>query len=745
MPIIIGVNLLFITIRYKIFHMKRKLIGLTSVAASLIALCGALLFATSNITLPVFSSPNSEYSITFDHSHNYNPHLYNSNHFKKFYGYTQRGTELEFLEQSLYTDENGWCYAQSTGGLLNTTKIGGLSDITVTFSNYDDDWNAEVNIKYGWVVGSDSDIGYSQSPLDKYEDTLTSGETFYFSNLNPSYFFIQFKYATIESIVIHFSCVESVPSVADQPHYELVKSLSEINSTDIYAISNVKDEAGYMMSTAKYRENYADDKIRQVVACAPSNEQVEDNESILQLKITKSDNLYYFQAQNYLGTYPTGYFQTGDNNKNELFIGPEESRSGFEMTMNEDYLIHATCTMTTYSKLLSYYHDASSNYFNCYQKFSGKQEIYLYKFVDVQEETLTLNYSGLTSMSKSYANGNYGKLSSGGFSFEYYRTVRATNNSSGYAFSMINPNYYYGDNGYPSSFYNISTSPIYGIKSIAVTYKATSGIKISYSKIIGEESYSTLAASNSYVTNSITVDKMNFFKIMTNGSDAYIQDITVTYSNKPVTITSNTSYEGNRKSVTPYSGTLTNGVSTATMYISETETKTYTYYSKQYAYDNYNSIDKSKAFMIDPVDVCNYYLAFHEFPANYVTSGEKSTYGSKFGSYARQVSTYSRTDGYATAVPYNNRPGQSTPIYYELDIDVNGSYSLSSRQVGRVVVWEYGFSCYSTNSEVKPVCVYTDDHYATFQEYNCMGGFAHRFNSERSVVNKVYTPLTLVA
>ena len=303
---------------------------------------------------------------------------------------------------------------------------------------------------------------------------------------------------------------------------------------------------------------------------------------------------------------------------------------------------------------------------------------------------------------------------------------------------MINPNYYYGDNGYPSSFYNLSTSPIYGIKDIEVTYKATSGIKVMYSKNIGEENYIVLEASSSYITHNVTVSKMNFFKIMTNGSDAYIKDITITYTGKIESISSNTSYEGYRKTVSSYSGSLVDGVTTVSMYISQYETKEYTYYSKQYAYNNYNSIDKSKAFMIDPVDVCNYYLAFHEYPANFVTKDEKSTYGSKFGSYARQLSPYSRTDGYATSVPYNNKPGQSAPYYVELDIDVNGAYSLNNRQVGRVVVWEYGFSCYGNNN---PVCVYTDDHYATFQEYDCMGGFAHRFNSERSVVNKVYTPL----
>ena len=65
--------------------------------------------------------------------------------------------------------------------------------------------------------------------------------------------------------------------------------------------------------------------------------------------------------------------------------------------------------------------------------------------------------------------------------------------------------------------------------------------------------------------------------------------------------------------------------------------------------------------------------------------------------------------------------------------------------MGRVVIWEYGFSCYTDGTSIAPVCVYTDDHYATFQEYNCMGGFAHRFNGERTVTNKVHTPLTLVA
>ena len=719
--------------------MKRKPKTLLFAMLALIPITIGALFSGLNLT-KVLSSPANEYTLRFDNTHNYNLQLHSSNLFYRFAALTERGTEIEFLEQNLAENETtDWRQVDYRGGLLNTTKIGGLTDITVNFTPCNDIYEeANVSIKYGWVVGSTSSGYYDNSPLNKYEDYLTSGETFYFSNLNPSYFYMQFEHVYIQSILIHFSCVESIPSVEEQEHYELVKSLSEINTSDIYAISNTKSESGYMMSNAKYRDNYDDDKIRQIVACAPSNEQVEADSRILQLKITKDSDLYYFQAQNYLGTYEDGYFNTVDREKNELYIGLEANKTGFTMSMDADYKITAMSN-GSHSKMLAFYSDASSTAFNCYYKPSGKSPIYLYKYVPVPDQTFTLNFSNLSSMSKSYANGNYGKITTNGISYEYYRTVKASTSSTGYAFSMIHPNYYYGDGGYPSSFYNLSTTPIYGIKSIAVTYKSSSGIKVGYSQVIGEENYAILASSSSYVTETVNVSKMHFFKIMTNGSDAYIKDISITYTNRVASIESNTSYSGNRKVITPYSGTPVDGVTKVSMYIDETTTKEYTYYSKQYAYNNYASINKSEAFMLDPVDVSNYYLAFHTFPANYVTKDEKSTYGSKFGSYARQVSTYTRTDGYATAVPYNKQPGQNTPIYYELDIDVNGAYTLNSRQVGRVVVWEYGFSCYADDL---PVCVYTDDHYATFQEYNNMGEFASRFNSERSIVNKLYTPLT---
>ena len=159
----------------------------------------------------------------------------------------------------------------------------------------------------------------------------------------------------------------------------------------------------------------------------------------------------------------------------------------------------------------------------------------------------------------------------------------------------------------------------------------------------------------------------------------------------------------------------------------------------------------SNATITSPVDVCNYFEAFGCAPANY---GSKSSFSLKdgktlpsvsevdelFGSDARTISKYSRTTGYATSVPYYG----SIPTYYELDIDTNGYYRTSSRQSGRIVAWATGFegSDYGYGSQV--VCTYTDDHYATFKEYNNYGGFLSRFNVERLISGSIRgNPTTL--
>ena len=60
------------------------------------------------------------------------------------------------------------------------------------------------------------------------------------------------------------------------------------------------------------------------------------------------------------------------------------------------------------------------------------------------------------------------------------------------------------------------------------------------------------------------------------------------------------------------------------------------------------------------------------------------------------------------------------------------------RGVGRVVAWENGWD--SEGYDDSPVCVYTDDHYATFQEYMNTGAFGRRFDAERSLVFVRWTP-----
>ena len=147
------------------------------------------------------------------------------------------------------------------------------------------------------------------------------------------------------------------------------------------------------------------------------------------------------------------------------------------------------------------------------------------------------------------------------------------------------------------------------------------------------------------------------------------------------------------------------------------------------------------AAMTDPVDVANYYSIFGEIPANYggSSSGMNSVSDvqSVFGSDARQVSYYSRTDGYATAVPNIN----ASQGYYEFDIDIDGSYYPGSggRGVGRVVAWRYGINNSAYGNGSYRVCHFTDDHYATFQEFNNLGEFLPKFDAERQITGKKWS------
>ena len=343
-----------------------------------------------------------------------------------------------------------------------------------------------------------------------------------------------------------------------------------------------------------------------------------------------------------------------------------------------------------------------------------------------------------------YSTGNYGSITLDGTSYDYYRTVGTPHASSmPYLIRLIDKHYPYADGGYPSYFGNSLSNAISGMTELQIRYRSESSVSIKYYRISNNVQETILPAKEYYNTVHVALeDYPAFFRISTMGSNVDIAEIIITSEkgNHGYSFSAK-QYNENRKSFTPCSSSLVDAVTTYTMNISPSETRTYTYYSKDYCYSNYDSIDKSKAFLTNPVDVCNYYLAFKEFPANYVTSEEKGAYGAKFANYARQVSTYTRTDSYAKLFPYNKAPGKDYPIYHELDIDLDGTYALNSRGVGRIVAWEYGCSKYDDSN---PVCLYTDDHYASFQEYNCMGGFAQRYCGEMRINAYYHCPLTKI-
>jgi hypothetical protein len=359
--------------------------------------------------------------------------------------------------------------------------------------------------------------------------------------------------------------------------------------------------------------------------------------------------------------------------------------------------------------------------------------------------TLTIDETNY-SFNSQYNTGNYGKNTVSGFSFQYYRAITGSNDN----FVKLIPNLKgYNDGSAPGAIYN--TEAIKGIHDITITYTTnlTSGAKPSIT--YGLNSYtntSSLALSTSSKTTTVIIDNANYFKIETSEAELSIERIEINYANTSSSSTSfnYVGYGINQYRINPitFNGTPSDGDS-VTVPTSITRSgnsytvnssKTYTYYTLDYIKEHTNL--KSQAAMIEPEDVAAFYTIFKTNPANYATSSNISSVKSVFGSDAREVSHYTKTTGYATSVPYAAKNG--APSYYEFDIDVDGSYSTSSRGVGRVVAWEYGFdtSKGATNYSSAPVCVFTDDHYFTFQEFLNYGSFGPRFNVEGNPTNYIW-------
>ncbi len=348
------------------------------------------------------------------------------------------------------------------------------------------------------------------------------------------------------------------------------------------------------------------------------------------------------------------------------------------------------------------------------------------------------NESNLNTLKlKSLVSGSYSENFDVGtidnVSFSYYRASRFVN-------GVINlkPQYNLFDidklNGAL-----LNNTPIYGMKKIEINYQSettSSKAKLYYSDDRSYNNIIELDASSSYLTSTYSISG-NFFKIETGDAELDIKSLIVTYDGITTTY-SNYDYDYSndyyRLNPSPYVGTLVSGVSKVTMplKVNKTnegyeikETKTYTYYSYEEVIK-----DSSLAYEValtDPVDIANYYIAFNEFPCNYVVKTFYSDATSYFKDKTRCVSYYTRTNGYATSVPYriynNNKP-----LYFELDIALDSKYSASNRGVGRLVVFINGFNALNYNNS--NVALYTDDHYQTFTEYLNTGEFGARFNAE---------------
>lgn len=356
--------------------------------------------------------------------------------------------------------------------------------------------------------------------------------------------------------------------------------------------------------------------------------------------------------------------------------------------------------------------------------------------VSTSSWSVTSSYGG--SSIDDYSTGGYGSYTVSGVSTEYYRAYRPK--SASYLMQLLPFVDSVNDGTEGGAFYN--TSPLYGIRSIEITYKCAGESAIyTADDRVGISKRYTLDSAASSKTVTIYVDTDNFFRVETETEPLFIQAFKVNYTGQSVSYATGKNDAGIwdiRLNPTAFKGTLVAGQSAVSVpvkveYVAGryevTQTKTYTYYTLEYVEANPSAAQK--AAMIAPEDVAAYYAAFERFPANYaVKKGDGNSWSeveAVFGEDTRYVSQYSRTDGYVQYVPYNS----SGLVYYEFDIALDASYGEGNRGVGRVVSFANGWK--AAGYDGAPVSVYTDDHYATFQEYLNTGEFGQRFDAERNL------------
>lgn len=358
-------------------------------------------------------------------------------------------------------------------------------------------------------------------------------------------------------------------------------------------------------------------------------------------------------------------------------------------------------------------------------------------------ESFTIDANNYTKIG-SYSS-NFESCSLGGYYFSHYRAFDPKDDG----FITLMPyTSYADDSSHEGAFFN--TTPIYGINTITVTYETKNS---NNPLLLLGDSFDTnyvieLNPSSKKTTKTINVNNYNFFRIDTNNNETKIYSIKIDYTNikedyddsllgsgtndyrlNPINASTNL-IPGESKVTVPVEVKYTeNGYDVL-------KTKTYTYYNLDYIKANPSLANE--AALVDPIDIAAYYSSFRTHPANYVLKRDYNNTKTYFGDKTRCISTYSRTSGYATSVPWEKQPTSNTPLYHELDIDCEPPYSSGNRGVGRLVVWQYGFTCEGYDDS--PICTYTSDHYKSFQEYMNDGTFGQKFNAEGKITNYKFAP-----
>lgn len=366
------------------------------------------------------------------------------------------------------------------------------------------------------------------------------------------------------------------------------------------------------------------------------------------------------------------------------------------------------------------------------------------------EKSITISDSNYGTIG-SYSTGNFSNQYTSsevsdisGFSFEHYRAARC---SDGNGFITLLPFQANLEDGtIPGALYNVTK--ISEITQIYLSFRNAdetgAGFSLSYSADNKTFQNEKAKAETTYTLIKANVQNASYFKILASDQAVSIASVTICYRGSSTSSTANDyrkSGDGEyRINPTTKSANLVAGSSQAEVPTSVQihpdgsytvlSKKTYVYYTFDYVLAHKGVA--GEAALTDPLDVARYCVAFKTWPANYVLSSSTSKGFSLFGKSVRCVSSYSRTDGYVNALPVDVSVDFG---YCELDIDIGNTYITDSgsinRGVGRVVVFmSKGLS--DAGYDSSPVAVYTDDHYATFQEYLNLGSYGERFNVQCS-------------